>query len=71
MPSDKHNSITAKDTGLIFSLFNVTLALEVPFGAVCTMHSSWTYQCPPLYPIHFLLTAKSVDMVIACDGFLV
>ena len=26
MPSDKHNSITAMAKGLIFSLFNVTLA---------------------------------------------
>ena len=29
MPSDKCNSITAKAMGLIFSLFNVTLAREV------------------------------------------
>ena len=32
MPSDKRNSITAKATGLIFSLFNVASAREVPFG---------------------------------------
>jgi len=32
MPSDKHNSITAKATGLIFSLFDVTSSREVPFG---------------------------------------
>ena len=32
MPSDKCNLITAKVTGLIFSLFNVALAQEVPFG---------------------------------------
>ena len=33
MPSDKRNLITAKATmGLIFSLFDVALAREVPFG---------------------------------------
>ena len=32
MPSDKRNSITAKATGFIFSLFDVTSAREVPFG---------------------------------------
>jgi len=32
MPSDKRNSITAKATGLIFSLFDVASAREVPFG---------------------------------------
>ena len=32
MPSDKRNSITAKATGLIFSLFDVALARQVPFG---------------------------------------
>ena len=31
MSSDKHNLIMAKDTGLIFSLFDVALAQEVPF----------------------------------------
>ena len=32
MPSDKHNLITAKTMGLIFSLFDVASAQEVPFG---------------------------------------
>jgi len=32
MPSDKRNSITAKATGLIFSLFDIASAREVPFG---------------------------------------
>ena len=32
MPSDKRNSITAKATGLIFSLFSVASARQVPFG---------------------------------------
>jgi len=32
MPSDSHNSTMAKATGLIFSLFNVAPAREVPFA---------------------------------------
>ena len=31
MPSDQHNSIMAKATGLIFSLFDIASAQEVPF----------------------------------------
>ena len=42
MPSDKRNSITAMATGLIFSLFNITSARQVPFGipqyAQCILH---------------------------------
>ena len=42
MPSDKRNSITAKATGLIFSLFDVALAQQVPFGipqyVQCILH---------------------------------
>ena len=42
MPSDKHNSIKAKATGLIFSLFDVTSAQQVPFGILqyvqCILH---------------------------------
>ena len=34
MPPDKCNAITAKDMGLIFSLFDVASAREVPFGIV-------------------------------------
>ena len=32
MSSSKHISIMAKDMGLIFSLFNVALSRDVPFG---------------------------------------
>ena len=43
MPSDKHNSTTAKATGLIFSLFDIASAREVPFGipqyVQCILHS--------------------------------
>ena len=42
MPLDKQNSITAKDMGLIFSLFDVAMAREVPFGipqyVQCILH---------------------------------
>ena len=42
MPSDKHNSIMAKAMGLIFSLFDITSAREVPFGIPqyiqCVLH---------------------------------
>ena len=32
MPSDKRNLITAKAMGLIFSLFDIASARQVPFG---------------------------------------
>ena len=32
MPSDQHKSIMAKATSLIFSLFDIASAQEVPFG---------------------------------------
>ena len=42
MPSDKHNSIIAKVTGLIFSQFDVASAGHVPFGILkyvqCILH---------------------------------
>ena len=54
----------AKAMGLIFSLFDVTSAFW--HTVVCTMHSSWTYRCPPLCPIH---TVKHVDLAVAHEGF--
>ena len=42
MPSDKRNSIMAKATGLIFSLFDVASTRQVPFGipryVQCILH---------------------------------
>ena len=42
MPSGKRNLITAKATGLIYSLFDVALARKVPFGILqyveCILH---------------------------------
>jgi len=32
MPPDQHNALMAKATGLIFSLFDVASAQQVPFG---------------------------------------
>jgi len=34
MPSDYHNSITAKATGLIFLLLDIASARQVPFGTL-------------------------------------
>ena len=71
MPSDKHNLITAKATGLIFSLFDVALARQVPFDipqyVQCILHGlTNVLLCVPHLS---LLTAKSVDLAIARDGF--
>ena len=52
MSSYQRNSIMAKATGWIFSLFDVTLAREVPFGipqyVQCTLHGiSGVLHCVP------------------------
>jgi len=54
-----------KATGLVSSLFN-SLRGAFWHTEVCTVHSLWTYQCPPLC----LLTVKNVNLVVASDGFL-
>ena len=70
MPSDKCNSITAKATGLIFSLFDVASAREVLFGitqyAQCILHGLTSVL---LYVPFIFADSKSVDLVIARDGF--
>ena len=53
MPSYKCNSITAKATGLIFSLFDIALAQEVPFCLLqyvqCILHGLTSVLfCVPL-----------------------
>ena len=63
MPSGKHNLITAKAMGLIFSLFDVTSSQDVPFGIPqyiqCIRHGlTFFLLCVPF----FLLTAKGVDL---------
>ena len=70
MPSDKCNSIMAKATGLIFSLFDVASAREVPFGIPqyiqCILHGITSVL---LCVTFILLTAKSVELVLTRDGF--
>ena len=68
MPSDYHDSITANPTSLIFSLFDITSAWDVPFGILQYIQ----YILHGLTSVlHLsLLTAKSVNLVVACDGFL-
>ena len=41
MPSDKHNSITAKAMGLIFSLFDVASAREVKSVDLAVAHDGF------------------------------
>jgi len=62
MPSDSHNLTMAKATGLIFFTVWHHFSSRSAFChiTVHTMHSSWTYQCPPFC----LLTTKSVDFVV-------
>ena len=66
MPSVKHNLITDKAMGLIFHRFSPRGAFW--HTAVRAMYSSGTYQYPPLCSIS-LLTVKSIDLVVARDGF--
>ena len=66
-PSHKRNSIMAKATGLIFSLFDVTSARQVPFGIPQYIHSILHGLTSVSHSP--LLTAKSVDLAIARDGF--
>ena len=71
MPSDKRNSITAKATGLIFSLFDVASSQQVPFGIYHSTYNAFFMDLPvSSFVSHSsLLTAKSVNFVIARDGF--
>jgi len=57
MSSDSGNSTMAKATGLIFSLFDVTSAREVPFAIPlyiqCTLHElSTALLCVPFIFVH-------------------
>ena len=64
MPSDKRNLITAKAMGLIF---HIVSAQEVPFGipqyVQCILHGLTSVSHSSL------LTANSVDLAVASDGF--
>ena len=74
MPSNKHNSITAKATDLISSLFDVTLARKVPFWHTA-LYNAFFMDLPVSYFVsHSSLPtvkrkAKSVNLVVACNGF--
>ena len=54
MPSDKHNSVTAKATTLIFSLFDVASTQEVPFGI----------------PLYVQCTLQGLNSVLLCVPFI-
>jgi len=65
MYSDQCNSITFKATGLIFSLFDVASALEVPFGI--PQYCNAFFRDLPEFSFMFhssLLTVKSVNLVV-------
>ena len=71
MPSDQHDLIMAMDTALIFSLFDVTSAQEVPFGIPqyikCILHGHTSLLlCLPL----IFADNKSIDFVVAHDCYL-
>ena len=70
MRSGKRNLITAKAMGLIFSLFDIASAREVPFGIPqyiqCILHGLTSVL---LVSHSSLLIAKSVNLVVARDGF--
>ena len=70
MPSDKCTSITAKATGLIFSLFDIASAQEVPFGIPqyiqCILHGLTSV----LLCVSFIFAdSESFDLAVAFDGF--
>ena len=69
MASDKRNSIMTKAMGLIFSLFDVTSAQQVPFGI--PQYNAFFMDLPAFSFVSHssLLTVKSVDLVIACNCF--
>jgi len=54
------------------SIFNLALAREVPFGIPqCSTYNAFFMDLPvPSFVFHFsLLTGKSIDSVVAHDGF--
>jgi len=70
MPSDQCNSTIAKVTHLIFSLFDIASTQEVPFGipqyVQCILHGLTV----PVPSHSSLLTTKSVNLMVAHNGFL-
>ena len=73
MPLKKRNSVTAKAMGLqlIFSLFDVTSAREVPFGIPQYVQCILQGLISVLLCIPFIFADnESVNLVVARDGFL-
>ena len=73
MPSDKHKLITAKAMGLIFH-HSTSLQPKsyIPHNVQCILHT-YNVQCILHGVLVFylsLLTVKSVNLVVAHDGFL-
>ena len=68
MPSVKHNSITAKATGLIFSLFNVASAER----CLLAYHSTGNVFFRDLLVTSFVFHSSLliVNIMVAHDGFL-
>jgi len=68
MPSEQRNSITSKASSLIFSLFDVASAREVPFGIL--QYVQCILQGLTSVLLSSLLTVKGINLVVARDGFL-
>ena len=70
MPSNKRNSITAKAMGLIFHSL-MSLQPERCLLAYRSTYNAFFVDLPVSSFVSYssLLTAKSVDMVVARDGF--
>ena len=71
MPSEQYNSIMAKATGLMFSLFDVASAREVPFDMPqCVQYIfqglTGVLLCVPI----IFADCESINLVVARDGFL-
>ena len=70
MPQDKHNSIMAKATGLIFSLFDVASAQEVSFGIPQYLQFILYGLTSVLLCVPFIFAdSEKCRLAIACDGF--
>ena len=71
MLSDKCNLITAKAMGLVFSLFDMAstdhMAFGIPQYVQCILHG--LNSVLPFVSHSSLLTAKGVNLAVACDGF--
>jgi len=66
MPLDQHNSITAKTTSLIFSLFDVVSAREMPFGILQYVQYILQGLTSILLCVPFIFAdSKGINLVVA------